>query len=146
MFPVRFRYNPCCVSVVYVALGSLNKSWFGTRSNLRPLVYTHVAFYYQQSLLRCITGQDVYVQKLHAAKRLLPNLKQTFEDLRPCYCYAIRTNTRTIRSQVWQPASAGKGAGIGQLQPHHCMTPEQWTWLLCKASATPANKLALQGL
>ena len=44
-------------------------------------------------------------------------------------CYAIKTNSRTIRSQVTQPASAGKGADMSELQAHHCMTPDQWTWL-----------------
>jgi len=26
-----------------------------------------------------------------------PNLKLTFEDLMPCYCYATKTHSRTIR-------------------------------------------------
>ena len=38
------------------------------------------------------------------------NLKWTFEDLLLCYCYAIKTKSTTIRKQVSQPASAGKGA------------------------------------
>jgi len=38
------------------------------------------------------------------------NLKWTFEDLLPCYCYAIKTRSATIRQQVSQPVSAGKGA------------------------------------
>jgi len=41
------------------------------------------------------------------------------------YCYAMKTNSRKIRSQVWQPTSAGKGADMSELQAHHCMTPEQ---------------------
>ena len=35
------------------------------------------------------------------------NLKWTFEDLLPCYYYTIKTNSETIRSQVWQLAPAG---------------------------------------
>ena len=31
----------------------------------------------------------------------------TFEDLLPCYCYAIKNNDRTIHSQALQPTSAG---------------------------------------
>jgi len=38
-------------------------------------------------------------------------------------------NSRTIHSQVSKPASADKGAVMSGLQAHHCMTPEQWTWL-----------------
>ena len=36
------------------------------------------------------------------------NLKWIFEDLLPCYCYAINTNSRTIRSQFSQPASTAQ--------------------------------------
>jgi len=37
------------------------------------------------------------------------NIKWTFAGLLPRYCYAIKTNSRTILSQHSQPASAGKG-------------------------------------
>ena len=30
---------------------------------------------------------------------------------------------------------------MSELQARHCMTPEQWTWLLCSVSVVPANKL-----
>jgi len=46
------------------------------------------------------------------------NLKLTFEDLLPCYSYAIKTKSTTIRSQVSQPASAGKGS-IGHERTAH---------------------------
>jgi len=36
-------------------------------------------------------------------------------------------NSSTIRWQVPQPASAGKGADMSELQSHHCMTPQQRT-------------------
>jgi len=36
-----------------------------------------------------------------------------------------RDNDRTIRSLVSQPASAGKGVDMSDVQPHHCMTTEQ---------------------
>ena len=71
------------------------------------------------------------------------NLKWTFEDLLPCYCYAIKNNSGTVCSQV---ASAGKGADVSELQAQHCMTTEQWTWLLCNVSVIPANILSLQEL
>jgi len=50
------------------------------------------------------------------------NIKLTFEDLLPGYCYAIKTNSRTIRSRLSQPTSAGKGGDMSELQAHHCMT------------------------
>jgi len=37
-------------------------------------------------------------------------LKWTFEDLLPCYYYTEKTNNKTIRSQVWQPAPADGSA------------------------------------
>jgi len=37
----------------------------------------------------------------------------------------MKTISKTIRSQVWQPALAGKGTDMSELQAHHCMTPEQ---------------------
>ena len=43
------------------------------------------------------------------------------ERLLSCYCYATKTNSRTIPEQVSQPASAGKGADMSELQSHHCV-------------------------
>jgi len=42
-------------------------------------------------------------QQSHAAKRQYCNSKLT-EHLLPCYCYTIKTNSQTTRSQVWQTA------------------------------------------
>ena len=42
------------------------------------------------------------------------------------------------------PMPAGKGADVSELQAPHCMTPEQWTWLLCRVGVVPVNKLLLQ--
>jgi len=64
----------------------------------------------QQQSLAAYTCQDVCVQQSHAAKPYCSNLKWTFEDLLPCYCYATKANSRTRRSQVSQSAFAGKGA------------------------------------
>jgi len=38
----------------------------------------------------------------------------------------------------------GKGADMSELHAQHCMTPEQWTWLLRRVSVIPADKLLLQ--
>jgi len=51
------------------------------------------------------------------------NMKWTFEDLLLCYSYAIHTNSRTTRSQLSQPASAGEGEDMNELQAHRGMTP-----------------------
>jgi len=33
---------------------------------------------------------------------------------------------------------------MSELQAHHCMTPEQRSWLLCSVSVIPANKPSLE--
>jgi len=72
------------------------------------------------------------------------NTKWTFADLLLCYCYAIKTNSRTIRSRLSQPTSADKGGDLSEPQVHQCMTLQLWTWLLCSASFIPVQKLLLQ--
>jgi len=56
------------------------------------------------------------------------NLKWSFEDLLPCYCYATKTHSRTIRQLVSQPSSAVKRAEMCELQSHHCIF-EQIKWI-----------------
>jgi len=73
-------------------------------------------------------------------------LKWTFEDLLPCYCYAIKTYSRTNRSQVWPPAFASIRVDRSERQANQCITPKQWTWLACSVSAILVNKLPLQEL
>jgi len=63
----------------------------------------------------------------------------TFEDLFPRYCYAVKSNGRTIRSQALQPASACEVANMSKLQAHHFMTPEQRTYLLYSVSYMQIN-------
>ena len=54
------------------------------------------------------------------------NLMCIFEDLLPCYCHARKANSRTIRSRVPQPASAGKEADLVNCkQAHNCMLSKQ---------------------
>ena len=46
----------------------------------------------------------------NAYYRIWRNLKWT-EDLLPCYCYTIKTKSKTIRLQVWQPALCRQRSG-----------------------------------
>jgi len=48
------------------------------------------------SPVKDVWGQQLYVEK-HINHR---NLKWTFEDSLPCYCYPTKSNSRTTRSQV----------------------------------------------
>jgi len=71
-------------------------------------------------------------------------LKWNFEDLLPCYCYAMKTYSRKNHWPVWPPASATLGTDMSELQAHQCITPKQWTWLMCSVSVILVNKLSLQ--
>ena len=73
-------------------------------------------------------------------------LKWTFEDLLTCFCYAIKTYSRTNRSQVWPDASASIGKDRSELHAHQCITPKQWTWLACSVSVILVHNLPLQEL
>jgi len=74
------------------------------------------------------------------------NSKWTFDDSLPSYCYATKGHSRTMLSQVSQRESAGEVVAMVELQTHHCISPEQWSWLLCSVSATPVNKVLLHEL
>ena len=72
------------------------------------------------------------------------NVKWTFEDLLPWYFYAIKTTVeqsdRKLRNLLLQAKERTATFWC------HCITSEQWTWLLCSVSLIPANKLSLQQL
>ena len=93
----------------------------------------------RQSLSPCITCQRCQC----VTKRLwnYRNLKWTSEDSLPCYCYTIKTNSRSACKFRNLPLQANKWGEMSELQAHYCMTPEQWTLLLCSLSVIPANKL-----
>jgi len=100
---------------------------------VEALLQTHSCFFSQSTNVRglhlsachCLTALPA---KMCAFKSLMQqnacycNSKRPFAGVLPWYCYAIKTNSRTIRSPLSQPASACKGWGISELQAHHCMT------------------------
>jgi len=59
-------------------------------------------------------------------------------------CHVVVTQQRPIESFATCPRR--KRSEFSELQAHHCMTPEQWTWLLCSGSVISANELLLQEL
>jgi len=99
------------------------------------------AYRHQQSLSRCIPAKMSAFNSHMRQNAWYRNFKWTSEDLLPCYCYAKKSKSKTIRSQVEQPAPAGKGADTSELQAHHCMTPEQRTWLFCSVSVVLSYRL-----
>jgi len=86
-------------------------------------------------------AKDVWGQQPHLEKHInCRNLKWTLEGSLPYYCYAAKSNSRTMRSQVSQRESADEGTNMSALQAHHCITPEQSSsWLLCSVSAIPVK-------
>ena len=79
----------------------------------------YVACRYQHSLLAAFPAKSALNRAENAC--LLQYLK-TFEDFLPYYCYTIKTNNRTICSQVSQPASVGEGGDVSEPHAHHCVT------------------------
>jgi len=82
---------------------------YATATFLRPCFFSHsiklfASSNYFAALLAKMPAFNSHLWK-NAHYR---NLKLTSEDLLPCYCYAIKSNSRTILSQVSQSASAGK--------------------------------------
>jgi len=57
----------------------------------------------KNSLLH-VTAFSCYMRQIAYSR----NLNRTFQDMLPCYCYAIKTNNRKISSKFSKPASAGK--------------------------------------
>ena len=72
--------------------------------------------------LAALPATDVCVRHHKRQKACYRNLKRTFEDLWPCSCYAIKDNSRTIGSQVWQIPFASKGADIVNCKLHDTRT------------------------
>jgi len=82
-----------------------------------------VAYGCQQFTLSLLYLLQMYVFDRHKRqKACYRNLKRTFEDLWPCSCYALKDNSRTIGSQVWQIPFAGKGADIVNCKLHDTRT------------------------
>ena len=56
---------------------------------------------------------------------------------------SVKICWHVIVTQVSQPASAGKAENRSELQAHHVMTPELWTWFLCRMSVIPVRQSAV---
>ena len=67
-----------------------------------PVFKFAVSYHYQHSLFRCITCQRCLrlTATCEETHWLYRNLKWTFEDSLPCHCYATKSNSGTMHSQV----------------------------------------------
>jgi len=87
--------------------------------------------------IRCISCQKCLRSTVTCGKT--PTMVNSRKTLKICHAIVthetLKSNSRTICSRVSQPAFAGKWTETGELQAHHCMTPEHWTWLLYSVSA-----------
>jgi len=115
---------------------------------VNALLYIHSGFFSHSMKLRSLPlsavtvslhyiCQDICVQQQAATCGKTPTILTWSE---PWYCYAIKTNSRRICSQV-RPR---RGPDISELQAPSCMTPVPWNWLLCSVSVLLANELSLQ--
>jgi len=149
---MKRNLHKCSLTLRHIGHTRTNNGFFKL---VEALLQTHSCFFSQSTNVRglplsachCLAALPA---KLCAFNSLMQqntcyrNTKWTFAGLLPRYCYAIKTNGRTIRSRLSQTASAGKGSDMIELQAHHCMTLQLWTWLLCSVSFIPAKKLSLQ--
>jgi len=116
---------------------------------VNALLYIHSGLFSHSIKLRNLPLPAVTVS-LHYLPRYLrstasSNMRQNacYPNLKwPWYCYAIKTNSRRIRSQV----RSRRGTDVSELQAPYCMTPVPWTWLLCSEIVLVANELSLQEL
>jgi len=84
-------------------------------------------------------AKGVWGQQSHAEKRINHrNLKWTFEDSLPCYCYATKRNSRTMRLQVSQRESAGDGVEMSEL---HSPVVTRGFWGLSPPNKAPSPLL-----
>ena len=126
----------------------------GFFKHVETLLQIHACFFSHNMKLRALPLSAVTVSlhylprcsivAVHWQNAFCCSLKYTFEDLLPCYCHAIKPNDRTICAQVSQHATARKRADMSELQAHHCLTREEWTWLLCKLSVPCTRRLTVQ--
>jgi len=72
--------------------------------------------------LAALTAKMCAFNSLMQQNACYQNITWTFADLLPCYCYAMKTNSRAICSWLSQPASSGKGGDMCELQAHHNLT------------------------
>jgi len=106
--------------------------WLNTSINFRATVKSleyslpdFVWLFWFPKKAECVKKARFTKSGFKKAKLATPPTTATWsEHVLPCICYAIKPNRRTIRSQIFQPASAGKGVDMCELHAHHYMTPE----------------------
>jgi len=136
-------WKVACISVAWLRFFKLVKAAALLKNSLLFLFTKYKTTCVTIISIHCLAAspaKDVWGQQPHSEKRInYRNLKWTFEGSLPCYCYATKSNSRTMLSQVSQRDSADEGAIMSELQAHYCITPEQWSWLLCSVSVIPVK-------
>ena len=92
-------------------LEDFSKIFLGAGSKVAKFVLSYSKLRKQPFLLQ-------FSKSRRPRPRRLCTLKWNFEDLLPCYCHTIKTNSTTVRTQVWQPTFAGKGADTNSSLNH----------------------------
>ena len=115
------KFNPLARISTY-ATGRIALTMDFIFQTVETLLQIHSRFF-SQSINACGLPLSAVTVSLHCLTRNLRstvtckqnacyrNTKWTFEDLLPCYCYAMKTNWRTICSQLsYLPLQVKKGA------------------------------------
>jgi len=122
--------HKCSLTLRHIGHTPTNNGFFKL---VEALLETHPGFFSQNinvrgfplSACHCLASLPAKMSAFHSFMQQNAchrNIKLTFADLLPCYCYAIKTNSRTILLQLSQLTSAGKGGDMSELQAHPCMT------------------------
>ena len=73
------------------------------------------------SLSRCITCK-ICLRSIVTCGKTPSTVIWTYDESLPCHCYALKANSRTMRSQVSRHESAAKRVGLIELQAHTART------------------------
>jgi len=130
LYCMKKKLHKCSLTLRHIGHTRTNNGFFKL---VEALLRTHSCFFSQSTNVRglplsachCLAALPAKMcafSSLMQENACYRNLKWTFAGLLPRYCYAIKTNSRTIRSRLSQTASAGKERDMSELQTHHCMT------------------------
>ena len=128
LYCLKRSLHKCSLALRHIGHTSTNNGFFKL---VEALLQTHSCFFSQSMNVRglplsachCLAASPAKTSAFNSLRQQNAchrNIKWTFADLLPCCCYAIKTNSRKIRSRLSQPTSAGKGGDMSELQAHHC--------------------------
>ena len=130
LYCMKRSLHKCSLTLRQIGHTRTNNGFFKL---VEALLQTHSCSFSQSTNVRglplstyhCLTALPAKMcvfKSLMQQNACYRNSKRPFAGVLPRYCYAIKTNSRTIRARLSQPDSACKRRDICKLQAHHCVT------------------------